>query len=297
MNILISGGTGLVGKPLVAKLQSNGHIVRVLKRKKTDNPEDFYWNQKENTIDDAAFENLDCIIHLAGASISKRWTDEYKKELFSSRIHTANLLKEYCIKNKVNLKSFISASGVNYYGTFTNDDILEENSAVIKNDFLADLCVKWEEAAHQFSGIAERIVCLRTAMVLAKDGGAFPMLKKTVDFNIGSAVGMGNQWMNWIHLEDLVNMYVFAVENENINGDYNAVADEIPTNRTFMKNLAKTAGKIFLPVNVPAIFLKLAFGEMSAIILEGTQVSNKKIKSQGFDFKYHTVKDAFENLV
>lgn len=297
MNILISGGTGLVGKSLVQKLRSKGHHVRILQRKNTDSPENFYWNPTENKIDDKAFENLDCIIHLAGASISKRWTDDYKKELYFSRIDTANLLIQYCIKNKVKLKSFISASGVNYYGIFTNDNILEENSGVIQHDFLADLCVKWEESALQFSDIAERVVCLRTAMVLAKNGGAFPMLKKTVDFNIGSAVGKGNQWMNWIHLEDLVNMYVFAVENENLKGNYNAVADEIPTNKIFMKNLAETSGKFFLPINVPSIFLKLAFGEMSSIILEGTKVSNKKIKSQGFDFKYRTIKDAFKNLV
>lgn len=297
MNILITGGTGLVGKSLVKKLTERGHNIRILVRKKTNNPNDYYWDLTSQLIDDKAFENLDSIIHLAGASISKRWTNDYKNELYSSRIDTAKLLKAYCIKNVVQLKSFISASGANYYGTFTSDEILNENSGVVKNDFLAELCVEWEKAAHDFSDISERVVCLRTAMVLAKEGGAFPMLKKTVDFNIGSAVGSGNQWMNWIHLEDLVNMYVFAVETENLNGDFNALADQIPTNKGFMTKLSEVSNKFYLPINVPSFVLKIVFGEMSAIILKGARVSNKKIKSQGFDFKFSTIDKAFKDLV
>ena len=297
MNILITGGTGLIGKLLVAQLQSKGHNVRVLKRKKSNDPNDFYWNLEEEFIDDRAFENLDSIIHLAGASISKRWTHSYQKELYSSRIDTANLLKKYCIKNSTQLQSFISASGINYYGTFTSNQILDENSDIIHNDFLANLCIEWEKAAENFSSFSKRVVCLRTAMVLAKNGGAFPMLKKTVDFNIASAVGSGKQWMNWIHIDDLVKMYIFAIENENVKGNFNALADEIPTNKNFMKSLAATSNKFFLPINVPSFVLKIIFGEMSTIILEGTKASNKKIKSHGFDFKYHTIEEAFKNLI
>ena len=297
MNILITGGTGLVGKPLVKKLFEKGHSVRILSRHRSDAENMFYWNLEENFIDDLAFENLDSIIHLAGATVSERWTDEYKKELFSSRIDTANLLKKYCEKHSLHLKSFISSSGVNYYGTFTSDGIIEESSGVIEEDFLAKLSVDWENAAENFSAISDKIVCLRTAMVLAKDGGAFPLLKKTVDLNIGSAVGTGKQWMNWIHLDDLVEMYVLAVENESISGNYNAVASDLPTNEIFMKKLAKISNKFFLPVNVPAFVLKSIFGEMSSIILKGTRASNKKIKSQGFDFKYDELDAAFKSLI
>ena len=134
-------------------------------------------------------------------------------------------------------------------------------------------------------------------MVLAKDGGAFPLLEKTVALNIGSAVGSGKQWMNWIHLDDLVNMYVFAVENAEMHGKFNAVADEVPTNKEFMKNLAKSKEKFFLPINVPAFVLQTALGEMSSIILEGTRASNEKIKSLGFDFTYSSLNEAFKNLV
>ena len=297
MNILITGGTGLVGQSLVEKLKAKNHTVRILSRSKSEQKNEFYWNVAEKVIDDKAFDNLDCIIHLAGANISERWTNDYKKELYSSRIDTANLLLEYCQKKEIHLKSFISASGINYYGTFTSDQILTENSGIVQNDFLANLCEDWEKAADQFSEIADRIVCLRTAVVLSKDGGAFPMLKKTVDLNIGSGVGTGEQWMNWIHIDDLVNMFVMTVEHAEINGKFNAVADEIPTNKIFMKKLANAAKKIFLPFNVPAFVLKSVFGEMSSIILKGTRADNQKIKSQGFDFKYAKLEEAFSDLV
>lgn len=297
MNILITGGTGLIGKSLVKKLRERHHTVRILTRKKNNNPNEFYWNTDEKFIDPKAFENLDSIIHLAGANISEKWTADYKKELFTSRIDTANLLKDYCVKQNVHLKAFISASGINYYGTFTSDKLLKENDGIIQNDFLAKLCEDWEEAADNFSDLADRVVCLRTAMVLAKNGGAFPMLKKTVDFNIGSAVGSGKQWMNWIHTDDLVNMYIFAVENSDLNGKFNAVADQTPTNEQFMKSLAAISNKFFLPINVPSFVMKTVFGEMSSIILEGTRASNEKIKSLGFDFEFSTPESAFINLI
>lgn len=297
MNILITGGTGLVGTALVKELQNRNHTVRILSRSQSEEENEFHWNVAEKIIDEKAFENLDYIIHLAGANISERWTDDYKKELYSSRIDSANLLKEYCEQNNVQLKSFISASGINYYGTFTSDQILTEDSGIIKNDFLAKLCAAWEDAADQFSAISDRVICLRTAVVLSKNGGAYPLLKKTVDLNIGSGVGSGKQWMNWIHIDDLVTMYVEAVENSAINGKYNAVADEIPSNEILMKKMATTAGKFFLPFNVPSFVMKSVFGEMSSIILKGTRADNKKIKSQGFDFKYAQLDEAFKDLM
>ena len=153
MKILITGATGLIGKYLVRKLKENGHEIVILTRKKTEKPNEFQWNPDQNFIEDAALENIEAIIHLAGATIAKRWTKEYKKELYSSRINAANLLKSYCEKHQIKLKSFISASGINYYGTFTSDEILTENSPIKKLDFLAELSVDWEKSAYQFSEI------------------------------------------------------------------------------------------------------------------------------------------------
>ena len=297
MKILVTGGTGLVGEALVDKLRARNHEVRVLTRQNNDDPREYFWNIGEKKIDEKAFDDINCIIHLAGSTVSERWTESYKKELYSSRIDAANLLLDYCKKKNIHLDSFISASGINYYGTFTSDQILTENDSVIEDSFLAELTVQWEKAAYKFSDQADRVVCLRTAMVLAKTGGAFPLLKKLVDLNIGSGVGTGKQWMNWIHLDDLVNMYIMAVENSAMRGNYNAVTDEIPTNKTFMKGLAEASGKFFLPINVPKFIMNSVLGEMSSIILEGTRASNKKIKSLGFDFKYNNLKEVFKVLV
>lgn len=297
MNILITGGSGLVGKYLAKELRARKHEVRILSRSKSEKPYEYYWNLEEKIIDEKALENLDSIIHLAGATVSKNWTNAYKKELYSSRIDAANLLLDYCKRKEIHLKSFISASGINYYGTFTSDKILNENSGILHKDFLADLSVEWEKSAQQFQQISDRVVCLRTAVVLAKNGGAFEPLKKLTNLNLASAVGSGNQWMNWIHIEDLVNMYIYAVENSELKGSYNAVAEEVPTNSDFMKTLAKVSNNFFLPINVPGFVLKTVFGEMSEILLTGTRASNKKIKSEGFDFKYSEMKTAFESLL
>ncbi len=296
MVILITGGTGLIGRPLTQKLCRQGHEVRILTRSEKRKENEFYWNVADRTIDDAAFQNLDCIIHLAGASVSKRWTKKYRRELHSSRIDSANLLHEYCLKHKVELKSFVSASGINYYGTFTSARILKEDDGIIKHDFLADLCQKWESAALQFEDVAERITILRTGLVLAKNGGALEPLAKLADYHLASPIGTGKQWMSWIHIEDMVNMYAFAVENTSLHGAFNAVADEPVRNRLFMKKLAHSRRKFFLPIAVPSFLFKIIFGEMSDILLKGSRIDNAKIIENGFEFKYNTLKDALENL-
>ena len=272
MKILITGASGLIGKSLVKKLIERGHSVNILVRKKTNEPNEFLWNLEENFIEDEAFFGVESIIHLAGATIAKRWTNKYKKELYTSRIDTAKLLKKYALKHHLQLKSFISASGVNYYGTFTSNEILTEDTPIKKLDFLAELCKNWEEAA-------------------------FEPLKKITDLNLASAIGSGDQWMNWIHIDDLVELYVMAVENQEMNGSYNAVAEEIPSNKNFMKELARKSKKLFIPIPVPRFLIKLMLGEMSTIILEGCRVSNQKIKSLGFEFQYPHLEETFENLL
>lgn len=297
MTILISGGTGLVGTALTAKLRDRNHRVKLLVR---DNPIDndqFLWNTEEGLIDESAFDDVQSIIHLAGATIAKRWTNKYKKIIINSRENTANLLLNSAKRLNLRLNSFISASGVNFYGTITTDKILHEQSPILSQDFLSEVCAKWEAAAWQFEGVSDRVVILRTAPVLSKRGGAFEPLKKLSDYNLAAGVGSGEQWFNWIHLDDLVNMYVTAIENDELKGAYNAVADQIPTNRDFMRRLAHANNKIFIPMNIPSFILKLAMGEMSEMILKGTRLSNQKIKSHGLSLKYPTVESAFEDLL
>lgn len=296
MIILITGGTGLVGSALVRQLEDAGHEVRILSRNYSQNAKSFQWDVHKQTIDEAAFIDIDGIIHLAGASIGARWTAAYKEELYTSRIGATEFLLKTCEKLQKKLKFFISASGINFYGTFTSSRILTENDGILKQDFLAKLSADWEAAAYHFSDVAERVICVRTAMVLADRGGSYPLLKKIVDFNLGAPVGSGKQWMNWIHLTDLLSLYQYFVENVAPSGGYNAVADEAVTNRNFMKQLAAKEKKFFLPVAVPSVFLKVAFGEMASIILEGTRASNKKVKEIGFKFQHETLQSAFKAL-
>lgn len=297
MKILITGGTGLVGKALVSKLREKGHFVNILVRKNPKNENEFLWDYSKKEIDEKAFEGIDTIIHLAGASIGKRWTKEYKREIISSRVDSAKFLKEKCSELGVRLKSFISASGINYYGTFTNEKILTENDGIFHQDFLSEVCVLWEKSADEFTEISDKIVKIRTAPVLSKKGGTFEQLKKITDYNLASGIGSGKQWFNWIYLEDLVEIYIKSVVDSNIKGIYNAVADEIPTNQNFMKKLASERKKFFIPFNVPGFLMKLVLGEMSEIILEGTKVSNQKIKNSGFVFKYPDLNSTFKNIL
>ena len=294
MNILLTGGSGLIGSALVKKLIDNGHQVRILTREKEVQHPFYNWNIDK--IDEKVFENLDGIIHLAGASISKRWTKSYKKEILNSRVDTANLLYKYVEKLKPKLKFFISASGTAYYGQITSDKIFTENDAP-HNDFLGSICVDWENAAYQFQDFDARVVCLRTSLVLAKQGEGFKLLKKPIQMGVGANLGNGKQWLPWIHLDDLVQMYVDAVENSTINGSYNASSPEMINHTTFNHILAKNMNKPFFMPNIPSFMMRLVLGEMSDLVLKGSRIDPAKIEKEGFRFKYPTLEKALKELL
>ncbi|MDQ1096412.1 MULTISPECIES: TIGR01777 family oxidoreductase [Chryseobacterium] len=295
--ILITGANGLIARKLSEKL-SKDYSVRFLTRKKRKEHE-FEWDLKKGTVDYAAFEGISHIIHLAGANISeKRWTDERKKELISSRVDSARLLMEGVKKQNIKLKSFISASGINYYGTETTEKIYTEEDSPGK-DFLSEVVVLWEHAADEFkkNGLAERVVKLRTAVVLSEKEGALKKLMIPVEYGIGSPLGTGKQYMPWIHLDDIALMYVYAVKNESIDGAYNAVAPQHVTNAAFTKEVAEVLNRPFIMPNVPAFLLKFIFGELSAAVLEGSRASSKKIQNTGFSFRFPDLHNALEDLI
>lgn len=293
MNILLTGGSGLIGSQLTEKLIDNGHTVRILTREKDVYPPFYNWDK--NIIDNDAFQDLDGIIHLAGASISKRWTDSYKKEIHDSRICSAELLYKYVKKNEIDLKFFISASGTGYYGQVTSDKIFDENDNPA-NDFLGNICVEWENAAYKFKDFGSRIVCIRTSLVLSKNGGALELIKKPIQLGLGANLGNGKQWMPWIYIDDLVDIYLYAVNN-NIEGSYNAVAPEMINYEEFNHKLAKKMKKPFFMPNVPSFFLHLILGEMSLLILKGSRMNSKKIENQGFKFSYPNLDKALDKLI
>jgi len=294
MNILLTGGSGLIGSELTKILIKNGHQVRILTREKEIEHPFYHW--EKDTIDEKVFENLDGIIHLAGSLIAKRWTNSYKKEIFSSRVDTANLLFEYIKKLNIDLKFFISASGTAYYGQITSNKIFKESDEP-NIDFLGKVCVAWENAAYQFEKIGARVVCLRTSFVLSKNGEGFKLLKKPIQLGVGANLGNGKQWMPWIHITDLIQMYAEAVDNDKIKGSYNASSPQYINHSEFNHTLARKMNKPFFIPNIPAFVMKLALGEMSSLVLNGSRIDATKIQETGFKFQYPTLEKALEELI
>ncbi len=294
--ILITGGSGLIGSTLQQKLISKGYTVFILSRQKSDNSNSFYWDIEKNEIEDEAILKADFIIHLAGAGIAdKRWTETRKKELIESRVNSANLLLKKVKELNPTLEGFIAASGIGYYGGITSEKIFSEDDNA-GTDFISKICQLWEQASLKFQQESIRTVILRTGVVFSKKGGALEKIKQPIQLGVGAALGSGSQYIPWIHIEDLCNLYIEAIENNNFKGVYNAVAPEHCTNKQLTKTIANILNKsIWLP-NVPSFLLKLALGKMSVIILEGSRVSSEKAKKIGFKFKFPTVKEALINL-
>ncbi len=288
--VLITGGTGLIGVRLKKILIEKNHTVVILSRN-PKNKNEFKWDPSLNHVDEKALKNTDYIIHLAGAGIAeKRWTKKRKQVIIDSRVNTANLLFKKVNELNIDLKGFISASGVGYYGAITSKVIFKE-TAKSGTDFLADVCQKWEEAAQQFSKKNIPVTILRTGIVLASKGGALDKMKTPIITPLGS----GKQYIPWIHIDDLCHMYVKTIEH-NLTGIFNAVSPEHQTSRTFSKALAKNLKRPYLGIGVPQIALKILFGKLAIVLLEGSRISPKKIEKIGYSFRFKTLKSAFNNL-
>lgn len=296
--VVVTGGTGLVGGALVPVLSSLGFEVIILSTNKAKaklSADISYWNPVKGIVNEELIQSADYIIHLAGYSLlTKRWNDKVKQQIVDSRVESARFLHKVLAK-KSKLKAFISASGVGYYGAVTHDKIYSEEDASY-NDFVSDVCVKWEGAADLFQNVCERVVKLRIGIVLTKDGGAIPKMETPVKLGIGSGLGKGSQYMPWIHIDDLVNMFVKSIEDVHLIGVYNAVAPQHVTNDQLTYQLAKAVSRPYFFPKVPAFFLKLLFGEMGGLILEGSRVSAKKIQSTGYEFKYSNIESALKAL-
>lgn len=295
--VLITGAGGMIAKKLSKKLEKEYTVRFLTRKKKHDN--DFEWDIKNGIIDESALDNVSHIIHLAGANISeKRWTKERKQELISSRVDSAGLLLKTVKKKKIKLKSFISASGINYYGTVTTEKIYSENDPP-GNDFLSEVVVLWERAADDFKeqNLAERVVKIRTAVVLSREDGALKKMVPTIQYGIGSPLGSGKQYMPWIHIEDICSIYEASLKDPAIDGAYNAVSPQHTTNENLTRKIAEVLHKpLFMP-HVPTFVLKLIFGELADALLEGSRASSQKIQETGFKFKFPDLKMALEDLL
>ncbi len=296
--VLITGGNGLIGKELALRLSIKKYDIRILTRspKQETNFKEYEWSPNDGEIDPKALLNADIIIHLAGAGIAdKRWTEKRKQELYSSRIDTANLLYKTCEELNHFPEVFISASGIGIYGADSGGALQMEDQPELGNDFIGILTRDWEKAAYQFSDRGSRVVCLRTGIVLSKDGGALPKLALPVKFGLGAPIGSGKQYMSWIHIDDLVNMYVHALESK-LEGSFNAVSGESVTNDEFNRQLSKVLSRPYFFPKVPSFLLKIALGEMADILIGGNKVSNEKIIQEGFVFQYPDLNSALKSI-
>jgi len=297
--ILITGGSGLVGRHLSMKLKDKGYNVALLSRspEQSTDIKSYFWDPAKAEIDHTAITEADFIIHLAGAGIGdKRWTTGRRKDIIDSRVKTADLIYRVVRETGKKVKAFITISGSNYYGTLTSEKIFRETDPPA-DDFLGEVCRLWEEAADRFSEAGSRVVKIRTGIVLARKGGVLSRIITPVRLGVGSPIGSGKQYVPWIHIDDLCNIFIKAIEDQNMKGAYNAAAQQDIANSDLMSSLAQELGKPFWFPAVPSFIMKIMFGKMSEILLEGSRISSEKIRSAGFNFQFPELKDAIENLL
>jgi uncharacterized protein (TIGR01777 family) len=299
-NILITGGTGLLGSHLIPLLKEAGFRIHVLSR--FSNPilhcdGVFIWNVDRGEIDERAFEGVTHIVHLAGEGIADGlWTESRMKSIISSRVKSAELILSILKKRNQRIEVLVSGSAIGWYGAKTDNQLHNEDE-LPETDFMGETCRLWEESADAFDKVSSRIVKVRTGIVLAKESGAFPKLIQPFRIHLGAALGSGKQQMPWIHIDDIVHVFYQAISNENYTGAINASATESCSNLEFSKTLAKTIGRKLLPIHVPSVVLKTVLGDMSVVVLEGSRISNSKLRNLGYQFKFEKLEDALNNLV
>lgn len=306
--ILITGGTGLVGRALTKSLLENGHQAIVLTRstgvvKSMDGIEYCNWNPETESIDQDAVGRADVIIHLAGAGVAeKRWSRKRKQEILNSRVKSSRLLVKTLetISNKVH--TVISASAIGWYGPDPESKSSEVGQHRFQEndppsaDFLGQTCFQWESSIQPVEDLNKRLVILRTGIVLSKEGGALKELIKPLNWGIAAIPGNGKQMVSWIHIQDIVSIILTAIENKTMEGVYNAVAPEPVSIKEMIIRFAKGLKKIYIPVKVPSFLLKAVLGEMSVEVLKSTTVSCNKLLKSGYRFRYPVIGAAVSSL-
>jgi uncharacterized protein (TIGR01777 family) len=295
--ILITGANGMLAQHL-GKCLAPDYALRFLTRQVMQSNE-YLWNIEQRYIDPKALTGVHGIIHLAGSPIAnRRWTKRTKQAILSSRVTSAQLILNELIKQNQRIDSFISASATGFYGTISSNAILTEDSPR-GNDFLSDVCQQWEEVAHAFKTktIANNVSIVRLGVILSKDDGILNKLVPLIKYGLGSGIGTGKQFIPWIHIEDLSNIFKFLLVNSELSGTYNAVSPEHATNKMLMKKIAKQLNrKIILP-NIPEIVLRWVFGEAVVVLTKGSRVSSNKLIQRGFIFKFKDLDSALKTIL
>lgn len=291
-NILIAGGTGLIGTRLTQILREKGHTVSILSRNPKGS-DHYLWNPSEGKMNEDVLKDVQVLINLSGAGIAdKKWTADRKKELHHSRVGTNVFLYSF-VDKMPRLEQFICSSGINCYGYNDSSKVYVETDS-FGNDYLSQLVKVWELSADLFSTSC-KVAKVRTAVVLDESGGALKKMIPAIKFGVGSAIGTGKQDIAWIHYRDLSALFAHIVENS-LDGAYNALAGST-SNEEFMRSIAKTLKRPFFFPKVPAFLMKMIFGEMAIILLYGNKASNEKIRSTGFEFKYTDLSKALKDVL
>ena len=298
-SVLITGGSGLIGRHLTSLLLSEGYSVSHLSRKSDQfgKVRVYRWDPEKRILDPGILTGVDYIVHLAGANIgAKCWTKKRKVEIIKSRVGSARLIYDTVSENGIKLKGFISASAIGYYGLFSSDRIFIESDAPAE-DFLGTTCRLWEETADLFLNNSTRVLKIRTGVVIEKNNSAMAKLLEPARMGIFPRLGTGSQYMPWIHIKDLCNIYLKAIQDDKMEGAYNAVSPQHVTQTEFMRTLALVMKKKFFHPHIPAIFLRIALGEMADVVLKGSRISANKIMNSGYSFKFPELEATLENIL
>ena len=300
MTILITGATGLVGQELVSLLLQNGHTVHYLstsnnKLVTNSNYKGFYWNPKTAEIDTDSLADVEVIVHLAGASVAKKWTKSYKDEIIDSRVLSTKLLFQTLQNTPNQVKQIVSASAIGIYpDSLTN--IYHESDLDINVSFLGNVVKLWENEVNQFEKLQLIVSKIRIGIVLAKNGGAMQEMVKPIQYGVGAAFGSGEQYQSWIHIQDLVAIFYHVIENK-LPGIYNGVSPYPVTNTELTKSIAKTLNKPFFLPNIPRFVMQLILGEMHQILFSSQHVSCRKLLDENFQFKFASLDKALNDLL
>jgi len=301
MKVMVSGATGFIGKELIKKLNEKGHEIVVLTRNlesaKFHIPvhcELVNWDPKVQSLSPSALKGVDAVINLAGEGIADgRWSPIRKRDLIESRIHSTRRLVDAMTYMDKKPRVFLSASAIGFYGERRNE-LLDETKPKGKG-FLSDICQSWEDEALRANELGVRTANFRIGMVLGHDGGALNKILPPFKFGVGGNLGNGSQWMSWIHIKDLADMFIYGIENCSVKGIYNAVSPNPITNKEFTKKLGKVLNRPTL-FPVPKFVLKIVLGELSELLLNSQKVSGQKITDEGFRFKFPGINSALKEI-
>ena len=293
--VLLGGGSGLVGNRLNQLLTKKGYDVWILSRNSKGKKNTIEWDVKNQKLNAKEIEAFDHIINLTGAGIVDHpWTEDRKKEIIDSRTQSSTLIAKAIQQNEKKPISFVTASAVGYYGFVTGEHIFKESDDP-GNDFLAETCELWEKSSELISNMGIPTALIRIGIVLDKDGGALKEMAKPVKLFAAAALGTGKQYLPWIHIDDLCNIFIHTMENK-LEGPFNAGAPNQVDNKTFTKVLAKVLKRPYFLPNVPAFMMKLILGTRALLVLEGSRVSPEKIQNTGFEFEFTDLEGALKEI-